>query len=81
MPATYCMCVVCCSTMVVILCCGVSACWELSSRYRSWWSFDLRIKSVKAEHDVRGIPLGLFIRGLGCNNLNYNIKLECESCF
>jgi hypothetical protein len=31
--------------------------------------FDLPIKYVKAEHVVRGIPLGLFIRGLGCSNL------------
>jgi hypothetical protein len=28
-----------------------------------------------------GITLGLFVRGVGCNNLNYNIKLVCESCY
>jgi hypothetical protein len=57
--------------MVVILCCGVTACWALSSEYGSCWFFDPPIKCVKAEHVVQGIPLGLFIVGLGCNNLNY----------
>jgi hypothetical protein len=68
-PAIRRMCVVFCSTMPVILCCGVSACWDLSSEYRSCWFFDLPIKYMKAEHVVRGVPLGLFIRGLGCSNL------------
>jgi hypothetical protein len=54
--------------VIVILCCGVSTCWDLSSEYRSCWFLDLPIKRLKAEH-VRGIPLGLFIRGLGCSNL------------
>jgi hypothetical protein len=31
--------------------------------------FDLRIKRVKAEHVALVIPLGLFIRVLGCSNL------------
>jgi hypothetical protein len=41
---------------------------ESFCRYRSCWFFDLPIKHVKAEH-VCGIPLGLFILGLGCSNL------------
>jgi hypothetical protein len=63
------MCVVCCSTVVMILCCGVNACKNLSSEYRSCWFFDLHIKPVKVDHVVRCLPLGLFIRGLGCSNL------------
>jgi hypothetical protein len=29
---------------------------------------------------ILGIALRLFIRGVGCNNLDYNIELVCESC-
>jgi hypothetical protein len=83
-PATYCMFVVCCFTIVVILCCGVTACWDLSSEYRSCWFFDLPIKREKAEQVVRGIPLGLFIHGLGCSNLMLCIyadhRGECYFC-
>jgi hypothetical protein len=68
-PATCRMCVVCCSTVVVILCCGVTACWDLPSEYRlCWFFFGLPMKSLKAEH-VWGIPLGLYICGLGCSSL------------
>jgi hypothetical protein len=28
-----------------------------------------------------GITLRLFVRGAGCNNLDYNRELVCESCY
>jgi hypothetical protein len=60
--------------MVVILCCGITAYWDVSSEYRSCsFHFDLPIKCVKVEHVVWDIPLGLFIRGLGCSNLMFCI--------
>jgi hypothetical protein len=69
-PATYRICVDCCSAMAVMFLCGVSACWDLFSKYMSgWFFFNLPIKCVKSEHSARRIPLGLFIRGLGCSNL------------
>jgi hypothetical protein len=75
------MCTVCPSTAVVILCCGVFTCWDLSSEYRSYSFFDLPIKRVKAEHIVRDIPLGLFVRGLGCSNLILCIYADlCDEC-
>jgi hypothetical protein len=62
----------------------VTACRDLSSQYRSCWVSDLPIKRVKAEHVVMGIPLGLFIRGLGCSNLMLCIyadpSAECYCC-
>jgi hypothetical protein len=44
------------------------------------------LKRAKAEHVVRGIPLRLFIRGLGCSNLILYIYIcvdprgECYCC-
>jgi hypothetical protein len=38
--------------------------------------FDLPIKRVKVEHVVLGIPLGLFLRGLGRLNLILCIYAE-----
>jgi hypothetical protein len=36
---------------------------------------------VKAILVILGIPLGSLIRGVGSNNLDYNIELVCESCY
>jgi hypothetical protein len=46
------------------------ACWDLSSQYRLCQLFNFPIKRVKAEHVVRIIPLGLFIRELGFSNFD-----------
>jgi hypothetical protein len=34
---------------------------------------------VKAILVILGVPLRLLIRGVGSNNLDYNIELACES--
>jgi hypothetical protein len=46
--------------------------------------FALPINRVKAEHVVQGIPLWLFIRGLGCSNwilcIYADPRGECYCC-
>jgi hypothetical protein len=36
---------------------------------------------VKATFVILGITARLFVRGVSCNNLDYNIELVCVSCY
>jgi Fe-S cluster assembly iron-binding protein IscA len=36
---------------------------------------------VKAILVFLGITVRLFVRGVGCNDSDYNIELVCESCY